>query len=249
MAAIMNNFVGDGNGYVGNQNLKPEVAHTVSATLDLHGTDKKAWQFKLTPYYTYVTDFIDAQRCPLSYSSNCTAANLNATTGFVTLQYVNQTAQIYGADISGFAQLGMWNNVGNLKLTGLMNYARGENLSTGDNLYNIMPLNAKFGLVHNAGSWTNTLEWQLVAEKNHVSSVRNENQTAGYGLVTLRSSYQWKQWRVDIGIENLLNRYYEQPLGGAYVGQGATMGINSVPSGVQVPGYARSINTALSVQF
>jgi iron complex outermembrane receptor protein len=30
MAAVMNNFVGDGNGYYGNINLKPEQAHTVS---------------------------------------------------------------------------------------------------------------------------------------------------------------------------------------------------------------------------
>ncbi len=249
MAAIMNNFVGDGNGYVGNQNLKPEVAHTVSATLDLHGEDKNAWQFKLTPYYTYVTNFIDAQRCPLSYSSNCTVGNLNATTGFVTLQYDNQTAQIYGADISGFKRLGMWDGVGSLKLTGVINYTRGENLSSGDNLYNITPLNAKFGLVQDSGKWANTLEWQLVAEKNHVSAVRNENQTAGYGLFNLRSTYQWKQLRVDVGVDNLFNRFYEQPLGGAYVGQGATMGINSIPWGIQVPGYGRSVNTALSVQF
>jgi iron complex outermembrane receptor protein len=31
MAAVMNNFAGDGNGYVGNANLKPEVAHTSAA--------------------------------------------------------------------------------------------------------------------------------------------------------------------------------------------------------------------------
>ena len=31
MAAMMNNIVGDGNGYVGNLDLQPEVAHTLSA--------------------------------------------------------------------------------------------------------------------------------------------------------------------------------------------------------------------------
>lgn len=249
MAAIMNNFIGDGNGYIGNLNLKPEVAHTVSATWDSHDPTKKQWQFKVTPYYTYVTNFIDAQRCPLSYSSNCNAANLSATTGFVDLQYVNQTAQIYGADISGFKYLGVWNGAGNFTLTGVMNYTRGENLSSGDNLYNIMPLNAKLSLVQNLGRWTNTVEWQLVAAKSNVSAVRNEVHTGGYGLLNMRSNYRWKQYRVDIDIENLLNRYYEQPLGGAYVGQGKTMGINSIPWGMPVPGLGRSINTALNVEF
>ena len=36
MAAFMNNVVGDGNGYVGDVDLKPEVARTVSITADWH---------------------------------------------------------------------------------------------------------------------------------------------------------------------------------------------------------------------
>ena len=32
-------WFGDENGYVGNLSLKPEVAHTVSATADWHGGD------------------------------------------------------------------------------------------------------------------------------------------------------------------------------------------------------------------
>jgi iron complex outermembrane receptor protein len=39
------------------------------------------------------------------------------------------------------------------------------------------------------------------------------------------------------------------PLGGVYVGQGASMAINGIPWGVAVPGMGRSINTALSVRF
>ena len=32
----MVNLAGDGNGYVGNLDLKPETAHTLSATFDWH---------------------------------------------------------------------------------------------------------------------------------------------------------------------------------------------------------------------
>ncbi len=74
MAAVMNNFVGDGNGYIGNIDLEPEKAHTLSATFDWHAADRN-WWLKATPYYTEVTDYIDAIRCtsgaactPVSYT-------------------------------------------------------------------------------------------------------------------------------------------------------------------------------------
>jgi iron complex outermembrane receptor protein len=243
MTSIMNNMVGDGNGYVGNLNLNPEVAHTVSATLDLHDATNEQWQLKVTPYYSYVTDYIDAQRCPVSVSANCSAANLDAKNSFVNLQYINQTAQLLGMDLSGYI------NMGSLTLSGVMNYTRGKNLTTGDNLYNIMPLNTKFTLTQKMNNWTNAVEWQLVAAKTKISEVRNEHQTGGYGLLNLRSSYTWKQARFDIGIENVLNQFYEQPLGGAYVGQGKTMSINGIPWGVTVPGLGRSINVAVNLKF
>ncbi len=59
MAAVMNNFVGDGNGYVGDIDLEPEKAYTASATFDWHSADR-SWEFKATPYYTRVDDYIDA---------------------------------------------------------------------------------------------------------------------------------------------------------------------------------------------
>jgi iron complex outermembrane receptor protein len=42
MAMTMTNWFGDGNGYVGNIDLKPEVAHTLSATADWHAADRRA---------------------------------------------------------------------------------------------------------------------------------------------------------------------------------------------------------------
>jgi iron complex outermembrane receptor protein len=79
--------------------------------------------------------------------------------------------------------------------------------------------------------------------------VRNEVATPGYGLINLRASYSWKQARVDAGIDNLLDKFYRLPLGGAYVGQDRTMGINSVPWGVAVPGPARSLYAGVTVKF
>ncbi len=248
MAMVMNNLVGDGNGYVGNLDLKPEVANTVSLTASWHDATKEKWELAVTPYYTSVKDFVDAKRC-VSANMNCGAMNQTATTGFVYLQYVNLDARLYGVDVSGHVRLTEGGSVGLLDATGVLGYVRGESRTTGGDLYNIMPLNAKLALVQRVGGFTNTVEAQFVAAKTNLSQVRNEVGTAGYGLFALRSSYAWKMLRVDLGVENLFNTFFQPPLGGAYVGQGMTMSGTGVPWGVPVPGPGRSIYAALNVKL
>ena len=250
MSMRMINMAGDGNGYVGNLDLEPEVAHTVSATFDWHDATKKKWGLKMTPYYTYISDYIDARRCgpsdvaPSTTGSACTTANLTVTDAYVYLKFVNQDAHMYGVDISGHFPLAE-----NYTMTGLLNYVRGKNETTGDNLYNIMPLNAKLAVVHNLSNWTNTLEVEMVDDKTDVSSVRNELATNAYNLLHLRSSYKWNQVRLDFGIENVLDKLYNHPLGGAYTGQGKTMSGTDVPWGVSVPGMGRSFYAGVNVKF
>jgi iron complex outermembrane receptor protein len=246
MAALMNNFVGDGSGYVGNVDLKPEVANTVSATGDWHDAGKKRWSVTATGYYTYVQDYIDARRCDFG---QCSASNLTATTGFLILQYVNQAARLYGLDLSGHLSLADTHSYGSFTASGLANYVRGENRTTGDNLYNIMPLNLKLALAHHLAGWSGVAELQAVAAKTHVSQVRDEMRTGAYSLLNLRGSYDWKHVRLDAGVENVFNRFYSMPLGGAYVGQGASMTSNGIPWGTPIPGMGRSIRVALNVHF
>jgi iron complex outermembrane receptor protein len=241
MAMNMINMVGDGNGYVGDLNLKPEVAHTVSATADWHDAGQRNWGFRVTPYYTQVQDFINATRLPASAAS----------TGFVFLRYANQDARLYGVDISGYLPLATSSAYGSFTASGMLNYVRGKTTSgTADNLYNMMPLNARVALVQRLGGWTNLLEAHWVDAKTDISHIRNELPTGGYGVLNLRSSYEWKMVRLDIGIENLLNRLYAAPLGGAYVGQGTTMPpMGGAPYGIAVPGAGRSVNVGVTVKF
>jgi len=139
-------------------------------------------------------------------------------------------------------------NYGSFSSTGVLSYVKGKNLTTGDNLYNIMPLNMKLAIEQRVGNWTNVIEAKLVEAKTDVQAVRKELKTGGYGLLNLYSSYEWEKVRLDVGVKNLLNKFYSDPLGGAYVGQGATMG-TGVAYGVSVPGMGRSINTSLSMKF
>ena len=251
MEMLMINWFGDGNGYIGDMDLKPEKAHTLSATFDWHAADR-SWEFKATPYYSRVTDYIDAVRCPTSLGGSCSPGNLTATNSFVYLQMANQSARIYGLDLSGRMPLGR-TSLGEFGLKGLLSYTNGRNRDTGDDLYNIMPLNAKLTLTHQHGGWDNALEMVMVKSKRDVSEVRNEVETPGYNLFNLRTSYAWKQVRVDFGVENLFDKFYYLPLGGAYLGQGTTMTatpVGAVPRwGNAVPGMGRSIYAGVNFKF
>lgn len=238
MAAVMNNFVGDGNGYVGNLDLDPEVAYTASTTFDWRAADD-AWSLRVAPYVTYVEDYIDAQRL---------SAYEGATESFVVLQYVNQDALLYGVDLSGRMTLAEtdWGRFG---LEGVLEYTHGENRDTDDGLYNIVPLEARVALTHELGGWNSAVEVEGVAAKDDSSEVRNEIETAGFALVNLRAGYQWERVRVDVGVDNLFDRAYADPTGGAYFGQGSTMMFTGVPWGTPVPGPGRSLHAGVTVSF
>jgi iron complex outermembrane receptor protein len=250
MAAFMNNFVGDGNGYVGDPDLDPEVARTVSLTGDWHDAERERWGLKLTPYYTYVENYIDAVQWDAQANAPRTVPVVD---DFTVLKYVNQSASLYGLDLAAHVRVASNAQWGDFTLQGAASYTRGKNEDTDDNLYNIMPLNARLALTQELGSWRNSLEGEFVAGKEDVSEVRNEIETAGYALAHLRSRYETSTWSVEIGVENLFDRFYDLPLGGAYVGQGTTMTVPPLPNqpqwGTAVPGPGRSIYVAANLRF
>jgi len=61
MAMAMNKWANDGNGYVGNLALKPEVAHTISATGDWHGQRTRARSSPSTTTWSTTTLTLYAQ--------------------------------------------------------------------------------------------------------------------------------------------------------------------------------------------
>jgi iron complex outermembrane receptor protein len=177
---------------------------------------------------------------------------------FVTLQYVNQNANLAGVDLDGQMPIAK-TDFGRFSAQGLFNWTYGKNLATGYGLYNVMPVNGKLNFTHQYGGWDNQLQFVAVANKNNFLSVeRNEIPTPGYFLTNLKASYSWPMVRVDAGINNVFNTMYYQPLGGAYVGQGQTMSMNrgtssnnsaAPPWGTPVPGMGISYYTALNVKF
>jgi len=246
MAMNMNGWFGDGNGYIGNVDLVPEKAHTVSFTAGWHDPAQKVWELKVTPYYSYVQDYIDVKKCATSGMGMMLTVNCNGssavTNNFVYLKFINQDAQLYGVNIAG--KLALWDDLayGRGVFRGTFGYVRGHR-TDGIDLYHIMPINAKLALDHTLGAWTNSVELQLVGSKDYVSQVRNELTTPSYALLNLRTGYQWQSVRVDAGIDNLFNKYYYLPLGGADL-----VDLNKA-WGNNVPGAGRSYNTRLTVTF
>ncbi|GBD57502.1 TonB-dependent receptor [Gluconobacter wancherniae] len=232
MSSRMIGWFGDGNGYVGNLNLKPEIANTLSTTIDWHDPAGQRWDLKVQPFYTYTHNYINVVRLG------------NFTNGLSQLQFVNHNARSYGINASGFVRL--WNtpHYGHGELTGNINWVRGQDLVTHSGLYHQMPANGIVGLHETYENWTGRVEVTLVKSKTTVDWLRNEPRTPGYALMGLGGSYRWKAFTLNASIENLLNQNYYLPLGGLSLGDYAAGGILG-----PLQGMGRSFNLSLTAAF
>ncbi|MGA9657770.1 MAG: TonB-dependent receptor [Asticcacaulis sp.] len=238
MSSVMVNWAGDGNAYVGNQNLKPEVAHTVMISGQWQGAGENSWMFRLTPYYTQVDDFINVR---VNNSKPSGEATLNQ------LQFVNEDAALYGFDAHFTKPL--WNSgrFGSGNLHVIASYVHGENIKDKTPLYHMMPLNGRMTLEQVKGNWKNAVELEAVSEKTRLDPERLEPKTNGYALINLRSAYQWKAIQVSLSVTNLLNTDYALPLGGVSVDD--FLATNWMGRFEPLKGAGRSINITLSRHF
>ena len=245
MSSSMTSFAGDANAYVGNLDLEPEIAHSLAASAEFTSADGRD-AIKVSAYHSWVTDYIDAdylQDLPLGMGG---AMPTNTT--FVQLQFANHDATLYGFEVSGHSEL--WSNAGFGVgvLSASLSYTHGTNEDTGDALYHIAPLTAFVSLEQSLGRWTNTLELELVDEKDRVNDLRHEPETGGYALAHLRTSAEFGNVRLDLGIENVFDTQYELPLGGVSYGDYRYEGGGARPLD-PLAGPGRSFNIGLNVSF
>lgn len=236
--AGMVGWFGDGNGYVGNPDLKPEVANTVSATAAWHDAAQKNWDVKVTPYYTYVQDYIGVDNLgPYMGGSG----NL--------LRFANHDSELFGTDLSGRKVLARDTGYGDFDVKGTLGWERGIQIDNGENLYHMMPVNGKVTLEHALGGWSNAVDVQAMGAKDLVDTVRNEPTTPGYALVNLRSAYRWSNVTFSAGIENLFNKQYYNPLGG--IDFKDLIWANSYPSTpfLPLPAPGRSFDAGVTITF
>lgn len=238
MASQMIGWFGDGNGYVGNLDLKPERADTLSAAITFRSEGNAAWALKIAPYFTHVADYIDVVKL-----ADLTDM-MGMPSGFVQLQFANREARFYGVDVSGGAVLWQSPSAGTGKLTFGASWQHGENLADHDPLYHQMPFNASLAFDYSGWSWDGHAEVQAVADKTRVDPTRNEPETKGYALVNLGAGYTLHRIRLGVEVTNLFDTGYDLPLGGVSLGDYDATGVLR-----PVPGRGRSFNFELSTQF
>jgi iron complex outermembrane receptor protein len=205
MASGMIGWFGDGNYYVGNVGLKPETAHTVSGTIAWHDPARKAWELTLTPYLTYIEDYVDVDTL---------ATKTYGMSVFAQLRFANHNARIYGADLSGSGALWSSDRFGEGKISGVAGWLHGERLDTQTGLYQMMPLNLRVAFDEGLKGWMAGVGVQAVDRKSNVDPHRYEQTTPGYALFNLHSGYRRGHLQVSAAADNLLNKDYELPLGG-----------------------------------
>lgn len=235
MAATMIGWLGDGNGYVGDIELAPETAYTASAKYTMTAA---LWQFSSTVWYSKVDDYIDATVIGQFNRSEQPTGQRNL------LQFSNRDASLYGINMDASATL-MSNAYGEVSIEAKLAATRGE---ADDNqpLYQIKPLQTDVALVHQLGSWQSSLRWQFVGKKSRVDERRMENTTASYHLLNLATQVSFANVTLSASIDNLLDRYYQLPLGGVSV---ADYRNDNSLGFQQLAGPGRSFNLGVAYQF
>jgi len=223
---------------VGNVALKPETAHTVSGTAAWDGSAGRGWEMKVTPYLTYVESYIDVDTL---------ATTTYGLSNFAQLQFANHAARIYGGDLTGNGALWTSARFGQGRISGVAGWLHGERLDTRTPLYQMMPLNAHVNLDEELKGFSGGVSVEAVDRKTHVDSHRYEQQTPGYALVNLHAEYRRGFLRASAASDNVLNKWYEQPLGGVnmddFMASGWTSQIRPVT------GRGRSVFFSLSGRF
>lgn len=222
------NGLADGNVYVGDIDLDPEVAYEAGLGADLRSA---RWFFEPRIFYRYVDDYI--QGVPAT-DTLVTALRPNA------LQFANVDARIYGADAPfGVTLSDHWS------VNGVVSYVRGERDDINDELYRIAPLNGRATLTYQQSDWWAAVEGVAYAKQNKVSTTNNESKTDSYELLNLKAGVRaYRDVLISVGVDNVFDNTYADHLSG----------INRVPGGdvaldERIPGQGRSYFATLELKY
>lgn len=229
----------DGNIYVGNQALKPEVAWTAEAGFDFAND----WlTLRPTLYYRRVDDFI--QGTPFDATPgviNSPVEMVSNMSGDPTpLMFRNTEAELYGADLDFVMR-----PLANLELAGTASIVRGARRDIADDLYRIPPANLRLSATWAPGALSLGAEVFAAADQNRVSRTNGELPGDGYATVGLFARYAFNEGlAIEAGAENLLDERYAPHLAGR-----SRVGASDVPVGERLPGAGRGVWARVTAQF
>jgi iron complex outermembrane recepter protein len=238
MTSGMIGWFGDGNYYVGNLSLRPEIANTFSGTATWHDPARASWEIKLTPFLTPIHDFVEVDTLKTFKYAKSTLAQL---------RFVNHDARIAGLDLSGSRTVWQNGRFGMGRLNAVAGWQHGERTDTSSGLYQMMPLHLHLTFDEQKGGFAGGFGMEAVDRKSDVDPHRYEQKTPGYALIDLQAGYHCGHLRMAGNADNLLNRNYELPLGGVNFDDFLASGrMNQIKP---LTGRGRSVFISLSAQF
>lgn len=229
----------DGNIYVGNQALEPEVAWIAEAGFDFAND----WlTLRPTVYYRRIDDFI--QGTPFDATPGVLnspvemIANMNGDP--TPLMFRNTDAELYGADLDFVAR-----PLANLELAGTASIVRGERRDIADDLYRIPPANLRLSATWASDRLALGAELFAAADQTRVSQTNSELPGDGFATLGLFGRLSLTEGlAIEAGVENLLGEEYAPHLAGR-----SRVGASDVPLLERLPGPGRGVWARLIAQF
>ncbi|MDO9598695.1 MAG: TonB-dependent receptor [Azoarcus sp.] len=203
----------DGYFYVGNPQIKPEVA--TQFELGLKGADER-FDYALSAYRSRITDYITGEDLSgtVQAISICGAANAAACKRTVNLGRVTLT---------GFEAHGRWQFSHAQWLNAGLSMVRGENRDLDEPLFQMPADELTLGWDGRvAARWTADVTLRLVREQDRVATVFSrgtENTTPGFVTADLGTSYTVGAHRFRVALRNLADRSYHEHLSEGVSGQ------------------------------
>jgi|GEM_PF-67296 len=196
----------DGHTYIGDINLESETAYQSDI-----GLTWQSREFMIAPhvFYQQIDNYIQGTPIEMEDMSAKNMASMMANDDN-PLKFSNVDAKLYGMDVNFY-----YNINDSFQLSGLASYVKGERRDISDNLYRIAPLNGQMTMSYHNDSLITNLSLIAVAAQNDVSLTNGEKTTPGYGLINIDVEYFVNNdLTLRGGIDNLLDREYQNHLGG-----------------------------------
>ena len=222
----------DGRTYIGDVDLDLETAYQTDFGFDYLGdkltiSPRVFWQ-KIDGY---------VQGVPLTDMKAKMVAKMMGDDD--PLMFANTDAKLYGMDMDASYELHE-----NWRLTMNATYTRGERTDLDDNLYRVAPLSGQVALNWRKNAWRSQLVLRGEAKQDKVSSIQQEQTSAGYGVVDILTAYENDNWLLKAGVSNLLDKEYADHLGGVNRAMGSDIAV-----GERLPGYGRQIWASVLISW
>ncbi|MFN4113331.1 MAG: TonB-dependent receptor [Sphingomonadaceae bacterium] len=229
----------DGNIYVGNRALEPEVAWIAEAGFDLA---TGALTLRPTLFYRRVDDYI--QGTPFDATPgviNSLVEMVASMSGDATpLMFRNVDAELYGVDVDFDSRIGE-----TVRIEGTLSYVRAKRRDVADNLYRVAPANGRLAVLWQPGAFTLGTEINAAARQGKVSATNSETTSKGYAVVGLFGEARvGDRLTLSAGVENLFDTLYRPHLSGL-----SRVGASDVPVGTKLPGAGRGVWVRLGFDF